>query len=84
VKCPCGKTARIVGDVRRDGVTRLVLCSPSCPTVLCPGTVVDVVVEPEDFQRVMRARPCWCHLRHHGSIPWCPAHGEQETDNPKE
>jgi hypothetical protein len=86
LQCLCGLPATLAADVTRPNcatLERRILCSVTCATVREPGTVVDVVVEPNDFARVMKARPCWCHMRHFGLVPWCPDHGTTVI-NPKE
>ena len=76
--CTCGKPATLVADWHHDGhQERLLLCSVTCPTVRVPGTMLDVVVEPRDFDAVMRARPCWCPMRKHGIVRECPEHGRE-------
>ena len=80
--CACGKPAELIADVQRTDamLSREPLCSIRCPTVLAPGTVLDVLVERGELAAISRSHTCWCHLRMplggaRMVVSWCPAHG---------
>lgn len=83
MNCACGLPARLAADVHRPDCLpeRLCLCSVDCPTVRLPGVALDVLLEGDDYRRMIElpgAHPCWCGLRRLGGIlPWCPEHGRE-------
>ena len=81
--CGCGDPARIVADVvLAAGIDSR---SPWVDVEHARGAYeagdpphIDVIVTEEDFEKIAKAAPCWCSLREHSTVDWCPQCGAKE------
>jgi hypothetical protein len=82
--CGCGRLATIVADVVfptgidcRAPWVNIEHALGAQSTNLRP--TIDIVVDSDAMPAILSASPCWCQLRRHTNLYWCPQHGTDIT-----